>query len=221
METNVLSKVLLRLPNLITLFFSLTLVSGFRLLNDRFHWNTAPTFDITHWNDVLVVLSFLATLLFIVTAWLGFSVLIERVPYQGSFNRFLFDTARFSALFPLLMWSFLAESPAHFQVFVWGLSAWHFAMTIWYVWPVLFSSTNRTGHSADLKSHATISAVYFGLGLIYYLLVAKQWATEPNEGLRISLVLITLGTISFWSISRLRGLQKRLLSEAAPKAVTT
>lgn len=45
METPTLQKVLVRLPNLITLFFSLSLVTGFRLLNDHFHWNTDPQFD--------------------------------------------------------------------------------------------------------------------------------------------------------------------------------
>jgi hypothetical protein len=217
METNTLSKVLVRLPNLITLFFSLTLVTGFRLLNDRFHWNTSPSFDFTVWNDVLVVVSFLTTLFFIVTAWLGFSVLMERVPYQGSFNRFIFDTARFSALFPILMWSFLAESPHHFQLYVWALSTWHFAMTIWYVWPIVFNHSNRTGHSSDLNSHAIICAVYFVLGLAYYLLIKKRWETDPNDTLRITLVLVTLASIFFWSLNRLLGLQKRLVNEAAHK----
>jgi len=221
METNILSKVLIRLPNLITLFFSLTLVTGFRLLNDRFHWNTAPSFDITEWNDVLVLISFLTTLLFIVTAWLGFSVLIERVPYQGSFNRFLFDTARFSAIFPILMWSFLAESPLHFQLYVWGLAAWHFAMALWYIWPMLFGRAHRTGHSIDLNSHIVISVIYFGLGLAYYLLIAKQWATAPNNTLRITLVLITMAAIIIWSVDRLLNLQKRLVQEATPKELTT
>ncbi|GAB2558148.1 hypothetical protein [Spirosoma aerophilum] len=217
MEANTLSKVLVRLPNLITLFFSLTLVTGFRLLNDRFHWNTGPTFDITKWNDVLVLVSFLTTLLFIVTAWLGFSVLIERVPYKDSFNRFLFDTARFSALFPLLMWSFLAESPSQFQVYTWGLATWHLVMAVWYIWPTLFGQSQRTGHSADMLSHVIICAVYYALGIAYYLLIARQWDTEPNDSLRIALVLLTLATIVFWSINRLRSLEKRLVTEALPK----
>ncbi|QHV95976.1 hypothetical protein [Spirosoma endbachense] len=221
MEPTALSKVLVRLPNLITLFFSLTLVTGFRLLNDRFHWNTSPTFDITVWNDVLVLVSFLTTLLFIVTAWLGFSVLIERVPYQGSFNRFLFDTARFSALFPLLMWSFLAESPSHFQVFVWGLATWHLVMAIWYLWPVIIKNTSRTGHSSDMLSHVIISGIYYALGLAYYLLIATKWDTAPNQSLRIGLVLVTMAVIAFWSVNRLRNLEKRLVNESAPKQLTT
>jgi hypothetical protein len=214
METNILSKVLLRLPNLITLLFSLTLVTGFRLMNDRFHWNTSPTFDITQWNDTLILLSFLTTFLFIVTAWLGFSVLIERVPYKDNFNRFLFDTARFTALFPLLMWSFTVEFPEKYQLYIWGLSAWHLIMTIWYLWPILFSHSQRTGYSSDLKSHATIMVIYFILGLAYYLFIAKDWANTPNQTMRVALVLLTLFTIIFWSIRRLRNLQSRLILEA-------
>jgi hypothetical protein len=221
MEATTLSKVLIRLPNLITLLFSLTLVTGFRLLNDHFHWNTAPSFEYTRLNDWLVLLAFITTLFFIVTAWLGFSVLMERVPYKGSFGRFLFDTARFSAMFPLLMWSFLAESPIQFQVYVWGLASWHLVMTLWYVWPIVFNHTNRTGHSSDMISHGVISGVYFVLGLVFYLLVARNWETDPSPVLRPVLVLVTLGTVITWSANRLLSLQKRLQTEAAAKELTT
>lgn len=221
MEASTLSKVLVRLPNLITLLFSLTLVTGFRLLNDRFHWNTAPTFEFTRLNDLLVLFSFITTLFFVVTAWLGFSVLMERVPYKGSFSRFLFDTARFAAMFPLLMWSFLAESPLQFQIYAWGLAGWHLVMTIWYVWPIVFNHTNRTGHSSDLISHAVISVVYFSLGLIFYLLIASKWETDPSPVLRPVLVLVTLASVIIWSANRLRNLQNRLISEAAAKELTT
>jgi len=210
MENTILSKVLTRLPNLITLFFSLTLVTGFRLLNDRFHWNTSPAFDITHWNDILILLSFLATFLFIITAWLGFSILIEIVPYKDNFHRFLFDTARFAALFPLLMWSFTVDSPEKYQVFIWGLSAWHLSMTLWYLWPVLLKQAQRTGHSSDLISHASITAIYFILGLTYYLLVAKDWKTAPNETMRVALDFLSIFTVIFWSVSKVRQIQNRL-----------
>lgn len=222
MDNNVLSKVLMRLPNLITLFFSLTLVTGFRLLNDRFHWNTAPDFDITDWNDVLVLASFLTTLVFIVTAWLGFSVLIERVPYHGSFGRFLFDTARFSAIFPLLMWSFLAEKPEHFHVYTFGLACWHLAMTIWYAYPYLTQrGTSPTGHVSDLRSHGMISLSYFILGFLSYTLVAKTWPTDPKPGLHIGMVLLTLSVIIVWSVNRLLNLQGRLVNEVKAKELTS
>jgi len=213
METSILSKVLIRLPNLITLLFSLILVNGFRLMNDRFHWNTSPTFDITQWNDTLILLSFLTTFLFIITAWLGFSALIERVPYKENFNRFLFDTGRFAALFPINMWCFTVENPEKFQVYIWGLSAWHLIMTLWYLWPLLFKQSQRTGFSSDLKSHATIMVIYFILGLIYYVLIAKEWTNAPNETMRVGLDLLTMFTIIFWSVTRLRSLQSRLISE--------
>lgn len=214
METNILSKVLIRLPNLITLLFSLTLVNGFRLMNDHYHWNTSPTFDITNWNDTLILLSFLTTFLFIITAWLGFSVLIEKVPYKDNFNRFLFDTVRFAALFPILMWCFTIDSPEKYQVYIWGLSAWHLIMTLWYLWPVLFKDSQRTGFSSDLKSHATIMLIYFILGLVYNVFIAKEWTNAPNETVRVGLDLLTMFTIIFWSIIRLRSLQSRLISEA-------
>lgn len=214
MDTNILSKVLIRLPNLITLLFSLTLVNGFRLMNDHYHWNTSPTFDFTNWNDTLILLSFLTTLIFIITAWLGFSVLIERVPYKDNFNRFLFDTVRFSALFPILMWCFTIGTPEKYQVYIWGLSAWHFIMTLWYLWPLLFKQSQRTGFSSDLKSHATIMVIYFILGLIYYLIIAIEWTNAPNETMRVGLDLLTMFTIIFWSVNRLRSLQSRLISEA-------
>lgn len=208
-----MARVLIRLPNLITLLFSLTLVAGFKLLNDRFHWNTAPSFTLTEWNDVLVLLSFLSTLLFIVTAWLGFNILVERVPYQDSFNRFLFDAARFSAMFPLLMWSFLAET-THYQVFAWGLAAWHLAMVAWYGWPMLISRIHRTGHSSDMLSHVVASTLYFGLGLAFHQLITKAETPVPNETLRIGLVLATQAVVVGWSVNRLVILQKRLLAEA-------
>ncbi len=216
-----MARVLVRLPNLVTLLFSLTLVAGFKLLNDRFHWSSAPSFSLSEWNDVLVLLSFLSTLLFIFTAWLGFNILIEQVPYKDSFNRFLFDAARFSAVFPILMWSFLAENPTHFQVFTFGLASWHLAMALWFVWPRLLGRTHRSGHSNDLYSHVTASVVYLALGLVYYQFVAKDWATEPNETLRIGLVLGVLIFLISWSVNRLIILQKRLLAEAVEADLPT
>ncbi|WP_426061841.1 hypothetical protein [Hymenobacter sp. B1770] len=213
MDASTLQKVLVRLPNLITLFFSLTLVTGFRLLNDHFHWNTSPTFDTSSWHDAIVLISFLVTLVFIITAWLGFSTLIERVPYAHSFNRFLFDAARISALFPIIMWSFLADNPTKYQVFVWGLAGWHLFMTSWYVWPLLLGKGSRTGHRSDLTSHALISAIYFGLGLAFYKLVAQPWPTNPQPNLQLGLVCLTLAVVAVWSVSRLLSLQRRLQRE--------
>ena len=215
---SLMARVLVRLPNLITLLFSLTLVAGFKLLNDRFHWSTAPSFTLTEWNDVLVLLSFLSTLLFIFTAWLGFNILVERVPYKDSFNRFLFDAARFSAMFPLLMWSFLAET-THYQVFAWGLASWHLAMAVWYAWPMLFSRVHRTGHSNDMLSHVVASVLYFGLGLAFNHLIAKAETSALNETLRIGLVLATQAVVVGWSVNRLVILQKRLLAEATEAEV--
>ena len=49
---------------------------------------------------------------------------------------------------------------------------------------------------------------------IYYVFVAKEWTNAPNETMRVGLDLLTMFTIIFWSVTRLRSLQNRLVSEA-------
>jgi hypothetical protein len=211
-----ITRILQRLPNLLTLFFSLTLVTGFRTLGDRFHWNSAPSFDLTSWADVLVMAGFITTLFFIVSVWLAFSVLIERNPYTLSFGRFYFDVARFAMLFALLNFAFLADKPAEFHAYIFAMMGWHLLMAGWYMYQISIAPANvRSERSLDLRIHGGAAVIYAILGIVYYLTISRQWEVSQPQTLQGLLVLLTYAIIIGWSYWRLVDLRHRLVTDAA------
>ena len=219
MEPTSASRVLQRLPNFLTLFFSISMVRGFGLLSDYYHWSTDPVFDIRDVSHVMLLLSYATTLYFVVSVWLAFNVLIERNPYTLNFGRFYFDVARFALMFALLMWSFLVAQPSKFQWYIFGLAVWHLLMAGWYVLQVRSADGDvRRERSRDLRIHGTVSGVYFVIGAIYVVLVAARWDASQPVGLQIGLAVVTFLVVIVWTSQRLAELRMRLLREAAQTA---
>ncbi len=215
MAPNAGDRVAQRIPNLLTLFFSISLVLGFSSLATYFDWRTAPSFSIREWPDVLVLLSFVVTLYFVVSVWLAFSVLLERNPYKLSFGRFYFDAARFGLMFAILMWSFLAGQPAHFQYYVFGLAFWHGMMAAWYIGQMRASTDSvRQERKRDLYTHGLTSLLYLVLAAVYYAAVARQWTDGQSQWLYIGLTLLTLAIVSLLTTRRLSELKARVLLES-------
>ncbi len=86
MNPDPLARYLQRLPTLITFFFSVMLVTFFRELMVTFQLTTNPTFDLSTPGHVLVVVSFIATLFFVVAVWLSYSLLarLPAAPHSGT-----------------------------------------------------------------------------------------------------------------------------------------
>ena len=132
MNPDPLVRYLQRLPTLITFFFSVMLVTVFRELSVTFHWTTDPSFDINNPSHILIVVAFLATLFFVVSVWLAYSLLIERFPYTLHYGVFFFDVARFSILFIIFNFAFLAGNPPHYVDYILMLVLWHVMMAGWH-----------------------------------------------------------------------------------------
>jgi hypothetical protein len=212
-------RVALRIPNLLTLFFSISLVLGFSSLANHFNWRTDPSFDIRDWADVLVLLGFLTTLYFVTSVWLAYSVLLERNPYALSFGRFYFDAARFGLMFAILMWSFLAGQPAQFQHYIFGLAFWHLMMAAWYVNQM--RATEGSAHAErrrDLRIHGLSCLVYFVLGVVYYYAVASTWVEGQTSWLYVGLVLLTYAVLIISTSRRLSDLRSRVMHESTVPA---
>jgi hypothetical protein len=208
-----------RIPNLLTLFFSISLVLGFSSLANQFNWRTAPSFDIRVWNDVLTLLGFATTLYFVISVWLAFSVLVERNPYTLSFGRFYFDAARFGLMFAILMWSFLAGVPPYFHYYIFGLAVWHLMMVLWYVNGVRNTSGDlRSERMRDLAIHGLGVLVYAILGIAYYVSVARSWVDGQSQTLYVSFVLVTLAVVVWRTSRRLSELRTRVMQESGQVA---
>lgn len=219
MDISPASRVAQRIPNLLTLFFSISLVSGFSSLANYFEWRTAPSFDIRDWSDVLVLVGFATTLYFVISVWLAFSVLLERIPYSLNFGRFYFDAARFGLMFAILMWSFLAGQPAHFHHYIFGLAAWHVLMASWYA--LQLRSTQGSVHverGRDLRIHGLGFLIYAALGVVYYFVVAQAWQESQAQMLYVALVLLTFVIVIARTSTRLLDLRTRVVHESAPPA---
>lgn len=217
--TPAVSRIVQRMPNLLTLFFSISLVQGFKALSDYYHWTTDPVFNFRDVSHLMMLLSFATTLYFVVSVWLAFNVLIERNPYSLSFGRFYFDVARFALMFALLMWSFLVVQPGKFHWYILGFGAWHLLMAIWYAGQRQTAQGDaRRERGRDLRIHGTVSAMYFVLGALYWWLVAARWEASQPVALQIGLALAVFLIVIVWTTQRLADLRMRLLAEAGMAA---
>ncbi len=205
MTTTPTSRFLQHLPQFVTFFFALTLVNGFRLLADTFDWSTRPTFDISDPAQLLTAVSFSVTLFWIVTAWMGYSLLIERYPYTLEFGRFFFDIVRFSIMFALINFCFLVNTAARYHVFIFTLAFFHVMMAGWYgkQGSVVTSPEQRGEHWRDARQHTLQFLSYLLLGLIYYLGVAVRPDALLAEMIHYVVALVTSVVMIIWNIRRL------------------
>lgn len=202
-----------RLPQLITMFFSFTMVGFFKTFTDTFHFTTGPAIDWRDPSQVLILVSFLMTLFWIVTAWLGYSVLIERRPYTADLGRFFFDVARFSLLNFQMNFSFLAGQISSFQVYIFSIALWHGMMAGWYVQRFgRAPSEAKDEVHADAASHGVRFATYVALGLVYYFEVALRPDQPGAQVLRIAIAALTFGVMFVWNATRIRNLTVRILT---------
>ena len=205
-----------RLPNLITLFFSLTLVNAFRLFADFYHWPTAPTFDFGNPAQVSVAVSFIVTIFWVATAWLSWSMLVERFPYTLHLGRFFFDIFRFSVMFAIMNFLFLAAKPESFQWYIFSFAFFYLMMAVWYVLRLRSApdKARRDEWAGDARGHALRTLTFLVLGVIYVVGVAAQPAASYAPALRWALVLLTFVAVVVWSVERLRDLVGRALAES-------
>jgi hypothetical protein len=205
-----------RLPQFITMFFSFTMVGFFKTFTDTFHFTTGPAIDLGNGSQDLVMVAFLATLFWIVTAWLGYSVLIERYPYTADLGRFFFDVARFALLNFQMNFTFLAGQISSFQVYIFGLALWHLLMVGWYA--ARSNQVPKTEHRAearrDIASHGIRCGTYLALGLIYYLAVAGRASQPDAMVLRYVVAGITFVLMTVWNLQRVIELRTRVVATA-------
>ena len=95
MAPNAGDRVAQRIPNLLTLFFSISLVLGFSSLATYFDWRTAPSFSIREWPDVLVLLSFHRHIVFRGLGLAGIQCFARAQPVQVEFRALLFRCGTF------------------------------------------------------------------------------------------------------------------------------
>jgi len=199
-----------RLPQFITMFFSFTMVGFFKNFADTFHFTTAPSFDWKNGSQDLVVAAFFVTLFWIVTAWVGYSMLITRHPYTLDLGRFFFDVARFSLLNFQMSFTFLAAQIAYFQVYIFSIALWHAMMMGWYRWQAgELPSGARAEQQKDATSHGMRFATYLVLGLLYYFLVALRVGQPGAELLRYVIAGATFVMMTVWNVRRIRELTAR------------
>jgi hypothetical protein len=204
MNPNPIARYLQRLPTFITFFFSVMLVAVFNHLAAIFNWTTGPTFDIRNGNDDLIVVSFLATLFFVVSVWLAFSLLIERFPYTLDYTMFFFDVVRFSVLFMIYNFAFLAGNPPYYWYYIVMLGVFHLLMAGWHTYRLrAIQREERVERIADIRGHLIRVGSYFLLAIIYIVLVTVRWQeTQPFE-LHAILVIITSALVVYWNVLRL------------------
>jgi hypothetical protein len=200
-----------RLPQFITMFFSFTMVGFFRTFTDTFHFTTAPSFNIRDGSQDLIVISFFVTLFWIVTAWIGYSMLIERYPYTLDLGRFFFDIARFSLLNFQMNFAFLAGQIAYFQVYIFSIGLWHAMMMFWYILRARrpAGTGGRPEAQRDAVSHGLRMGTYVVLGLLYYFLVATRVALPGANVLRFVIAGVTFAIMVAWNFRRIREITAR------------
>jgi len=212
MNPDPLVRYLLRLPTLITFFFSVMLVTVFREMSTIFHWTTSPSFDIRKLSHGLTVISFVATLFFVVSVWLAYSLLIERFPYTLDYTVFFFDVVRFSVLFMIFNFAFLAGNPPNYWNYMGMLGVFHLLMAGWHSYRLRYiEGVERVERIADVRGHLLRMGTYFTLAIIYYVLVALRWEAAQPWGLHAALVVITSGLLVFWNARRLGELKNKVL----------
>jgi hypothetical protein len=148
-----------------------------------------------------------------VTGWVGYNVLIERNPYRMNLTRFFFDVFRFALMYSLLLWSFLAEKPDHYYVFLFGITGYHLLMTLWYLYEIQIVKTATHG-AKDLVPHGVAFVIYLALALSYLSAVAGSMDVITKERYHNLIVTATMATIVTWSAGRLSSLLKRIKQES-------
>jgi hypothetical protein len=210
MMTDQTRRFLQRLPQFVQFFFPLTLITGFREFGDRFDWMTQPSFNMAEPADVLIAASFLVTIFWVVTDWIGYNWLIERVPYTLGLSRFYFDVARFSLMFAIVNFSFLAGEGTSYHYYIFALALWHVAMLGWHVTRIVGSpSEGRSDRLADARGHGMRFLTFFVLGIVYFFGVSFRAEGVALEPLHYALVGLTLLAIIGWNAIRLTELKGR------------
>ncbi len=222
MAPDSLARYLQRLPTLITFFFSVMLVTVFRELSATFGWTTAPSFDIGNLGHALTALSFAATLFFVVTVWLSYSLLIERFPYTLDYTVFFFDVVRFSVLFMIFNFAFLAGHPPQYLYYPAMLSAFHLLMAAWHGYRLRHIEGIERGERAiDVRGHLLRTVSYALLAATYYVTVTVRWPTAQPWSLHALLVAVTSGLLVYWNARRLHEMKvKAVQARAAGEAQT-
>ena len=220
MNPDPIARYLQRLPTFITYFFSIMLVTVFRELSVMFHWTTGPTFDIRNLSHDLIVVGFLATLFFVVSVWLAYSLLIERFPYTLDYTTFFFDVVRFSVLFMIFDFVFLAGNPPYYGYYIVMLGVFHVLMAGWHTYRLRYiQGVERVERIADIRGHMLRMGTYFVLAIIYYVFVALRWQTSQPWGLHSAIVVITSVLLVYWNVRRLGELKvKALQAQEAAKS---
>jgi hypothetical protein len=204
-----------RLPTFVTFFFSVIMVTVFREIATIFQWTTAPNFDVgnpIHW---LIVISFATTFFFVVAVWLSYALLIERFPYTLDYGAFYFDVVRFSVLFMIFDFSFLAGHPPHYVYYILGLMVFHLLMMGWHARRLdRVAATERPEQVADIRGHGMRAGIYLLLAVVYYFLVYRQWESQPLAAHAV-LVLITCALVIFWNARRLLEMKAKAMHAEA------
>lgn len=223
MNPDPLARYLMRLPTLITFFFSVMLVTFFRELAVIFQLSTDPKFDWSTPADALILLSFLATLFFVVAVWLAYSLLIERFPYTLHYGVFYFDVARFSVLYLIFSFAFLAGHPPNYIYYIVALAVWHLMMAGWHAYRLRhIEGAERTERAADVRGHLLRMGTYLILAIIYYFAVVSAWQGSQPWGLHSAVVVITSLLLVYWNARRLSDMRHKAIeaSKAAELART-
>jgi hypothetical protein len=220
MNPDPIARYLQRLPTFVTFFFSIMLVNVFSKLSVLFNWSTGPTFDIRNLSHDLIVVSFLVTLFFVVSVWLSFSLLIERFPYTLDYSGFFFDVVRFSVLFMIFNFAFLAGNPPYYGYYLAMLGAFHALMAGWHAYRLRrFQGVERVERTADIQGHVLRMGTYFVLAILYYVTVALRWQTDQPWALHAAIVVITSTLLVYWNVRRLGEVKaKALQAQEAAKA---
>jgi hypothetical protein len=209
-----------RLPTLITFFFSVMLVTFFRELMVTFQLTTSPTFDLSTPGHALIVVAFTATLFFVVAVWLSYSLLIERFPYTLDYKVFLFDVVRFSVLYFIFSFAFLAGHPPDFWYYMLALAVFHGMMAVWHGNRLrhIPEGPERSERAADVRGHLLRSGTYFLLAVVYIATVTLRWQAAEPWAIHTVLVLVTCALLVFWNARRLMEMKaKALAAQAAAK----
>lgn len=191
-----------RLPLFIHLFFSLTVIQGFRRFAETFQWASHPQLHYSEPSDVLVPVSFVCALFWIVTDWVAYSWLIERHPYKPNLLRFFIDVLGFSLMFAVINFSFLAGQVDSYHYFIFAMAAWHFLIVFWHG-VTAFSEEDQQGtRKKDAKGHGLRFITYFVLGLIYYFAVSVRVGEPFHEMFRYGVMSATFAAIIAWNTKR-------------------
>jgi hypothetical protein len=136
------------------------LVTVFRELSVVFDWTRAPSFRLRREPRPDRV-AFAATLFFVVSVWLSYSLLIERFPYTLDYSVFFFDVARFSVLFMIFNFAFLAGRPPQYMHYLAMLGVFHLMMAGWHGYRLRHvAGAERSERAADVRGHLLRAGSY-------------------------------------------------------------